>query len=64
MEWLCVERAFRELVEERLEWGPPHMVEREVEVPISPGLATAVVEPRRAGKTYLLFQLGARTRSL
>lgn len=55
---------FRELVEEWLEWRSPRMVEREVEVPISPGLATAVVGPRRAGKTYLLFQLGARTRSL
>ena len=55
-----MERVFRELVEEWLKWSPPGMVEREVEVPISPGLATAVMGPRRAGKTYLLFQLGGR----
>jgi len=59
-----VEWVFRELVEEWLEWRPPRMVEREVEVPVSLGLATAVVGPRRAGKTYLLFQLGTRGRSL
>ncbi|ABL87362.1 conserved hypothetical protein [Pyrobaculum islandicum DSM 4184] len=55
-----MERVFREVIEEWLSWKPPPMVERELEVPLETGLATAVIGPRRAGKTYLLYQLAVR----
>jgi predicted AAA+ superfamily ATPase len=55
-----VEHVFRELVAEWLEWRPPAMVERELSVEPVEGLAAAVVGPRRAGKTYLLYQTAAR----
>ncbi len=55
-----VEHVLRELVAEWLKWRPPAMVERELLVEPVEGLAAAVVRPRRAGKTYLLYQTAVR----
>ncbi|MEZ0248629.1 MAG: ATP-binding protein [Thermoproteus sp.] len=53
-----MEQVFRELLEEWLHGERPQVVERELEAVLEPGLAFAVVGPRRAGKTYFLYQLG------
>jgi predicted AAA+ superfamily ATPase len=63
LHWVIVsyiEHVFRELVAEWLEWQSPAMVERELLVEPVKGLVAAVVGPRRAGKTYLLYQTAVK----
>ncbi|MEZ0319846.1 MAG: ATP-binding protein [Pyrobaculum sp.] len=54
-----MEHVFRELLEEWLSGEKPRVVEREISAVLEPGLAFAVVGPRRAGKTYFLYQLAS-----
>lgn len=48
-----------EVIKDFSEWEPPSLVEREVEVPLSLKIrrAVSIVGPRRAGKTFLMYQL-------
>ncbi|RFA93937.1 ATP-binding protein [Pyrobaculum aerophilum] len=55
-----MEKVFMELVAEWREGEIPAMVERERQITPIRGVAIAVVGPRRAGKTYLLFQTALR----
>lgn len=48
------------MLEEWLRGERPRVVERELDAVLEPGLAFAVVGPRRAGKTYFLYQLAQR----
>jgi len=48
-----------EVVKDSLEWEPPSLVERELKVPLELKIkrAVTIIGPRRAGKTYYMFQL-------
>ena len=37
--------------------GPPKFVERSIKVPLESNKIVSIIGPRRAGKTYLMFQL-------
>jgi len=56
--------VLEEVVRDFDEWEPPPMVERELRVPLNLGIRRAVslIGPRRAGKTYYMFQLIRRVR--
>ncbi len=48
-----------EVIKDFSEWEPPSLVEREIEVPLNLRIrrAVSIVGPRRAGKTFLMYQL-------
>ncbi len=50
--------VLEEVLADSLEFRPPNLVRREVGLPLDMGInrAITVVGPRRAGKTYLIFQ--------
>ncbi|MEN3062083.1 MAG: ATP-binding protein [Candidatus Methanosuratincola petrocarbonis] len=55
-----MEKAIGEILSEWFAKDLPELVEREMDVPIEGGQVVALVGPRRAGKTSLLYQVAKR----
>ncbi|WP_202905228.1 hypothetical protein [Vulcanisaeta thermophila] len=53
---LSIERAFREVIEEWFSFELPSIITRDLDYTFSDN-ALAILGPRRAGKTYFLFQI-------